>query len=79
MHGIWKTSPWKTVHRATVVQFKETCSFQHKERPGKPSVALSQIRGFMRLFNAAQGNPHIPSAENCKFPIKLCRRFSTVG
>jgi hypothetical protein len=37
------------------------------------------MRGFMRLFNAAQENPFIPSPENCKFPIKLCRRFSTAG
>jgi hypothetical protein len=32
----------------------------------------------MTSFNAAQGNPFILSADNCKFHIKLCRRFFRV-
>jgi hypothetical protein len=38
-----------------------------------------QLKKFVRLLSAAQGNPLTAPAEKCKFPVQLCKHCDWTG
>jgi hypothetical protein len=60
--------------------FKKTSSVLHKKGAGRPLVNSDRVEVVCEAFQCSPSKPTCcPSRENCKLPVRVCKRFYAVS